>query len=88
MPQNDVLWVFRVEKRKFRRKIPLGGHFMGCWGILEKSIFFRFWGQNHLKNGKRLEIFKKNTITYAVVLTIKMVISNFLVPKNENFGKK
>ena len=44
VPQNAVLWFFRGEKRKFRRKIPLGGHFGGFWAILEKSIFFRFWG--------------------------------------------
>ena len=44
VPQNAVLWLFRGEKRKSRRKIALGGHFGGFWGILEKLIFFRFWG--------------------------------------------
>ena len=38
-------------------------HILGHIGRFWKNrLFFDFGGQNHLKNGKKIEIFKKNTM--------------------------
>ena len=61
--QNDFFWFFRPEKRKFRRKIPLETYFGSFWEIMKKSIFSALRGQKGTKNVKKIEIFKKTTMS-------------------------
>ena len=57
--QNDDLEFSSVEKRKFRKKIPLETDFEAYWMILKKSIFLALRGQTGTKNVKKIEIPKK-----------------------------